>query len=86
MLLLLDANRPFEATRGAHHGIQQRVYQHRSHHRQQWHSQQRRAIYDRLADGFFKPEIARTFSFDQTVEAYRYLESNEQIGKVVITL
>ena len=43
-------------------------------------------IYDRLADGRFKPEIARTFPFDQTVEAYRYLESNEQIGKVVIEL
>jgi NADPH:quinone reductase-like Zn-dependent oxidoreductase len=43
-------------------------------------------IYDRLADGTFKPEIARTFRFDHTVEAYRYLESNEQIGKVVITL
>jgi NADPH:quinone reductase len=43
-------------------------------------------IYDRLADGSFKPEIGRTFPFDQTVEAYRYLESNEQIGKIVITL
>ena len=43
-------------------------------------------IYDRLVDGRFKPEIARTFPFDQTVEAYKYLESNEQIGKVVITL
>ena len=43
-------------------------------------------IYDHLADGSFKPEIARTFPFDQTVEAYRYLESNEQIGKIVITL
>ena len=43
-------------------------------------------IYDRLADGSFKPKVARTFPFDQTVEAYRYLESNEQIGKVVITL
>jgi NADPH:quinone reductase-like Zn-dependent oxidoreductase len=43
-------------------------------------------IFDRLADGSFKPKIARTFPFDQTVEAYRYLESNEQIGKVVITL
>jgi NADPH:quinone reductase-like Zn-dependent oxidoreductase len=43
-------------------------------------------IYDRLADGSFKPKIARTFPFDQTVEAYKYLESNEQIGKVVITL
>ena len=40
-------------------------------------------IYDRLADGSFKPKIARTFPFDQTVEAYRYLESNEQIGKIV---
>jgi len=43
-------------------------------------------IYDHLADGSFKPKIARTFPFDQTVEAYRYLESNEQIGKIVITL
>jgi NADPH2:quinone reductase len=46
----------------------------------------KRYIYDRLANGSFKPKIARTFPFDQTVEAYRYLESNEQIGKVVITL
>jgi NADPH2:quinone reductase len=43
-------------------------------------------IYDRLADGSFKPKVARTFPFDQTVEAYKYLESNQQIGKVVITL
>ncbi len=43
-------------------------------------------IYDRLADGSFKPKVARTFPFDQTVEAYRYLESNQQIGKIVITL
>jgi NADPH:quinone reductase-like Zn-dependent oxidoreductase len=43
-------------------------------------------IYDHLANGSFKPKIARTFPFNQTVEAYRYLESNEQIGKVVITL
>jgi NADPH:quinone reductase-like Zn-dependent oxidoreductase len=43
-------------------------------------------IYDHLEDGSFKPKIARTFPFDQTVEAYKYLESNEQIGKIVITL
>ena len=43
-------------------------------------------IYDHLADGSFKPEIARTFPFHESVEAYKYLESNEQIGKVVITL
>ena len=42
-------------------------------------------IYDHLADGAFKPEIARTFPFDQAIDAYKYLESNEQIGKVVVT-
>lgn len=43
-------------------------------------------IYDRLADGRFQPKIAKTFPFAQTVDAYRYLESNAQIGKVVIVL
>jgi NADPH:quinone reductase-like Zn-dependent oxidoreductase len=43
-------------------------------------------IYDRLADGRFVPKIAKTFPFAQTVEAYRYLESNAQIGKIVITV
>ena len=43
-------------------------------------------IYDRLADGRFHPRVARTFPFAQTVEAYKYLESNAQVGKVVITV
>jgi NADPH:quinone reductase-like Zn-dependent oxidoreductase len=43
-------------------------------------------IFDRLADGRFVPKIARTFRFAQSVEAYQYLESNAQIGKVVITV
>jgi NADPH:quinone reductase-like Zn-dependent oxidoreductase len=43
-------------------------------------------IYDRLADGRFKPKIAKTFPLAQIVEAYRYLESNQQVGKVVITV
>lgn len=34
----------------------------------------------------FVPKIAKTFSFRETVEAYRYLESNQQVGKVVITV
>jgi NADPH:quinone reductase-like Zn-dependent oxidoreductase len=33
-----------------------------------------------------KPAVDRVFSFDQAVEAYRYLESQKHIGKVVITL
>jgi NADPH:quinone reductase-like Zn-dependent oxidoreductase len=43
-------------------------------------------IYDRLADGRFRPKIAQTFPFAQTVEAYKYLELNAQVGKVVITI
>lgn len=39
-----------------------------------------------LADGSFKPIIARTFPLEQIVEAHRYLESNQQIGKVVVTV
>ena len=43
-------------------------------------------VFDRLADGRFVPKIARTFAFDDVVAAYQYLESNQQIGKVVITV
>jgi NADPH:quinone reductase-like Zn-dependent oxidoreductase len=46
----------------------------------------REYIFDRVADGRFIPKIAKTFPFADTVQAYQYLESNEQIGKVVITL
>ncbi len=43
-------------------------------------------IVDHLEDGSFKPKIAKTFPFAETVAAYQYLESNQQVGKVVITL
>jgi NADPH:quinone reductase-like Zn-dependent oxidoreductase len=43
-------------------------------------------VFDRLADGRFQPKIAKTFPFAQVVEAYQYLESNAQIGKVVVTV
>lgn len=39
-----------------------------------------------LARGKLKPVIARTFPFDQIAEANRYLESNQQVGKVVVTV
>ncbi len=39
-----------------------------------------------LASGAFKPRIAKTFPFDRIVDAHRYLESNEQFGKVVVTV
>jgi len=43
-------------------------------------------VYDRLADGRFRPKIAKTFPFAQTEDAYKYLESNVQVGKIVITV
>jgi NADPH:quinone reductase-like Zn-dependent oxidoreductase len=39
-----------------------------------------------LADGRLKPIIAKTFSLDEIVEAHRYLESNQQFGKVIVTV
>lgn len=38
-----------------------------------------------LAGGNLRPVIARTFSLDDIVEAHRYLESNQQVGKIVVT-
>jgi NADPH:quinone reductase-like Zn-dependent oxidoreductase len=46
----------------------------------------KRYVFDRLADGRFVAKIAKTYAFAKTVEAYRYLESNQQVGKVVITV
>lgn len=43
-------------------------------------------VYDRLQDGRFRPVIAKTFPFAKTVEAYQYMESNAQLGKIVITV
>jgi NADPH:quinone reductase-like Zn-dependent oxidoreductase len=46
----------------------------------------RKFVTEKLADGTFKPIIAKTFKLDEIVEAHRYMESNEQIGKVVVTV
>jgi NADPH:quinone reductase-like Zn-dependent oxidoreductase len=46
----------------------------------------REYVFDRVADGRFQIKIAKTFPFADTIKAYQYLESNEQIGKIVITL
>jgi NADPH:quinone reductase-like Zn-dependent oxidoreductase len=39
-----------------------------------------------LLTGKLTTVIAKTFPFEQIVEAHRYLESNEQVGKIVLTL
>jgi NADPH:quinone reductase-like Zn-dependent oxidoreductase len=43
-------------------------------------------ILDKLADGTFRPIVAKTFKLDEIVQAHRYMESNEQIGKIVVTV
>ena len=43
-------------------------------------------IVDGLDKGTLAPKIARVFPFAQIQDAHRYLESNEQIGKVVVTV
>ena len=45
----------------------------------------KRFVVDGLAAGRLKPVIARTFPLAEIVEAHRYLESNQQIGKIVVT-
>jgi NADPH:quinone reductase-like Zn-dependent oxidoreductase len=43
-------------------------------------------IFDHLASGTFRPLIDKTFRFAEIVEAHRYMESNAQIGKIVVIL
>ena len=43
-------------------------------------------IFDHLAKGDFKPRIDKTFPLAQIVEAHRYMEGNEQVGKIVVTV
>lgn len=41
-------------------------------------------VYDGLAQGDLKPIVARTFALDEIVAAHQYMESNQQIGKIVV--
>ena len=41
-------------------------------------------IVNGLASGKLKPLVAKTFPLQQIVEAHRYMESNQQIGKIVV--
>ncbi len=39
-----------------------------------------------IADGSLKPVIDRVFAFDDIADAHRYMESNMQMGKIVVTV
>jgi len=45
----------------------------------------KRYIFDHLAAGDFKPRIDKIFPLSEIVAAHRYMESNAQIGKIVVT-
>ncbi|HRO48739.1 MAG TPA: zinc-binding dehydrogenase [Hyphomicrobium sp.] len=46
----------------------------------------KRFVVDGLASGALKPAIAKTFKLDEIVDAYRFMESNKQVGKIVVTV
>ncbi|MAZ26297.1 MAG: NADPH:quinone reductase [Cytophagaceae bacterium] len=43
-------------------------------------------IYSALANGKLKPTVDRTFTLDEIVQAHEYMESNQQKGKIVVTV
>lgn len=43
-------------------------------------------VSDGLASGALRPTIARTFAFDNIADAHRFIESGEQIGKIIVTV
>jgi NADPH:quinone reductase-like Zn-dependent oxidoreductase len=46
----------------------------------------KRFVSDGLVRGGLRPTIARTFAFENIAEAHRFIESGEQIGKIVVTV
>jgi NADPH:quinone reductase-like Zn-dependent oxidoreductase len=46
----------------------------------------KRFVSDGLARGALRPTIARTFTFDDIANAHRFIETGEQIGKIVVTV
>jgi len=44
------------------------------------------AVHAGLEQGIYRPAVARTFALDEIVAAHRYMESNAQTGKIVVTV
>ena len=43
-------------------------------------------VFDHLVKGHFRPIISKTFPLAEIIDAHRYMESNVQIGKIVVTV
>ena len=41
---------------------------------------------DLIDSGQFKPVIDRTYPLDRIVDAYRYVETGQKVGNVVVTV
>jgi NADPH:quinone reductase-like Zn-dependent oxidoreductase len=39
-----------------------------------------------VENGHLRPVIDRVFSFDETIDAYRYMQSGAQKGKIVVVV
>jgi NADPH:quinone reductase-like Zn-dependent oxidoreductase len=46
----------------------------------------RRFVNEETSNGSLVPAIAGTFPLDEIVEAHRFLESGNQVGKVLVTI
>ncbi|WP_263373237.1 zinc-dependent alcohol dehydrogenase family protein [Granulicella aggregans] len=46
----------------------------------------KRYTFDHIEAGDFKPKVDKTFPLSEIVEAHKYMESNAQIGKIVVTV
>jgi NADPH:quinone reductase-like Zn-dependent oxidoreductase len=46
----------------------------------------KRFIYNGIESGALKPIIDRTFPLESIVDAHQYMESNQQKGKIVVTV
>ena len=49
-------------------------------------AQAKQYIYDGLESGKLVPILDRIFGFEQIVEAHKYMESNQQNGKIIVTV
>jgi hypothetical protein len=43
-------------------------------------------VSERIESGKFSPRIDRIFTLSEIVDAHRYMEENQQIGKIVVTV
>jgi NADPH:quinone reductase-like Zn-dependent oxidoreductase len=43
-------------------------------------------VFDHIVAGDFKPRVDKVFPLAEIVEAHRYMESNAQVGKIVVTV